>query len=68
MKKNEYIANGGFGYVYKGMWLYTPVALKYYNNIDKKSDVELVMKEFTVLKLLNHPRINQFYGISFDIN
>lgn len=66
-QKNDLIASGGYGDVYKGKWLGLQVAIKKFGKkyINKKALKELV-KEIEVLHSLRHPYIVLYLGVSFD--
>lgn len=66
-QKNDLIASGGYGDVYKGKWLGLTVAVKKFGKkyINKKALKELV-KEIEVLHSLRHPYIVLYLGVSFD--
>ena len=59
-QKNDLIATGGYGEVYKGKWLGLSVAIKKFNKKygNNKAYKELI-KEIEVLHSLRHPYIQQ---------
>lgn len=65
--KNDLIASGGYGDVYKGKWLGLQVAIKKFGKkyVSKKALKELV-KEIEMLHALRHPNIVLYMGVSFD--
>lgn len=60
------IGEGAFGAVYKGMWLDTPVVIKFmgYEEDRGKSGTRLFLHEVNVWHQLNHPHIVKLYGAS----
>ncbi|CAI2362317.1 unnamed protein product [Moneuplotes crassus] len=65
--KNDLIATGGYGEVYKGKWLGLPIAIKRFGKkyINKKAIKELI-KEIEVVHSCRHPYIVLYLGVSFD--
>lgn len=65
--KNDLIAIGGYGEVYKGKWLGLQVAIKKFGKkyISKRAVKELI-KEIEVVHSCRHPYIILYLGVSFD--
>ena len=55
----ELIGEGGFGEVFQGNYLTLYIAIK-----TPKNTVNNLIKEIKLLRLLRHPNVPQFYGIS----
>ena len=61
------IGTGGYGDVFKGKWLGSPVAIKWFGKkyVNKKALWEFIT-EIEVLHSLRHPNIVLYMGVSFD--
>lgn len=61
------IGTGGYGDVFKGKWLGSPVAIKWFGKkyVSKKALREFIT-EIEVLHSLRHPNIVLYMGVSFD--
>lgn len=57
----ELIGEGGFGEVFQGTYLTLYIAIK-----TPKNTVNNLIKEIKLLRLLRHPNVPQFYGISIE--
>ncbi|GAB9470071.1 Tkl protein kinase [Globisporangium polare] len=62
--ESDTIGEGAFGAVYKGMWLDTPVVVKFmgYEEDHGKSSTRLFLHEVKIWHQLNHPHIVKLYG------
>ncbi len=65
--KKDFLGGGGYGEVFKAMWMASPVALKRFGRkcITKKYIIDFV-KEIEILNKIRHPNIIFFLGVTFD--
>ncbi len=61
----EVLGTGNFGTVFKGKWKGKDVALKEFKDGSMEA---AVVEEISILQLLNHPNIVQFYGVTKKID
>mmetsp|Transcript_16968 Transcript_16968/g.24169 ORF Transcript_16968/g.24169 Transcript_16968/m.24169 type:complete len:806 (-) Transcript_16968:286-2703(-) len=66
LQLEEIIGGGGFGLVYKALWLGTPVAVKMLNYPSNKSVIEEFAAEINLLKGMRHPNICLYIGACLD--
>lgn len=66
--KTDFLANGGYGDVFKGTWEGAPVAIKRFGKryLSTKKAIRDFIKEIEVLNFLRHPNIVQYLGVSLD--
>jgi len=67
--KSAQLGAGGFGTVYKGIWQFTPVAIKQLL-IPKMTErgLQSFKQEVTMMKKLRHPNVLLLYGICVEPN
>ncbi|GAB9475565.1 Tkl protein kinase [Globisporangium polare] len=62
--ESDEIGRGSFGIVYKGMWLDTPIVVKFmgYESDAETISTDLLLHEVRVWHRLNHPHVLKLYG------
>ena len=65
--KTDFLGGGGYGEVFKAMWMATPVAVKRFGRkcISKKSISDFI-KEIEIVNQMRHPNIIFFMGVTYD--
>ena len=65
--KTDFLGGGGYGEVFKAIWMATPVAVKRFGRkcISKKSIIDFI-KEIEIVNQMRHPNIIFYMGVTFD--
>lgn len=65
--KTDFLGGGGYGEVFKAVWMGTMVAVKRFGRkcIQKKSITDFI-KEIEIVNQIRHPNIIFYMGLSFD--